>query len=364
MNALVPALCAAGVDVEVVSSSAGLDDEGRAAAMRNLAPARATIVPIWGPERIELSPRLVPLLARKIAECDLVHLHTVFTFPLAAAAAIARRAHVPYIVRPAGTLDELCLRNRSYAMKRLALATWVGHMLKGAAAIHATSGLEAHELARWTERIHEVELGAATFEVPPDDGRRGTRLFTIGRLHPIKGLEHLLAAVALSAPDVTLTIAGNGERRYVDSLKARARPLAGRVEFVGEVGDPQKQALFANADLCVFPSLHESFGIGIVEAMAAGRAVIVTDGVGLAPIIAEAGAGLVVAPADAAGLAAAIASMLAAGPDRPRAAEAARALASSRYSWKAAALRTRALYDDVLRRARSIGVTGAASGGS
>ena len=100
----------------------------------------------------------------------------------------------------------------------------------------------------------------------------------------------------------------------------------------------------------MLPSRHENFGIAVVEAMASGTPVVISDQVDIHREIAEAGAGLITTldPADVAG---AIGRLL----DDPGAAErmgrAGEALASRRYSWERVAADVEALYEEVIGQA-------------
>jgi len=127
------------------------------------------------------------------------------------------------------------------------------------------------------------------------------RLLFLGRLDPLKGLGRLFAA--LGRTDATLSVAGSGPHEV--ALRRAAAPLAGRVSFLGQVADAQKAILFATHDLLVLPSIRESFGIAVAEALAHGVPALVTRPTAWEHLE-EAGAGRVVAPAD---LAEALASL-------------------------------------------------------
>lgn len=348
---LARAQAAAGARVELVATRAELSPLEERDLRAALGPEVAlSLEPIVGSPRLELSPRFVPLLARAIDRCDVAHVHTVFTFPVAIAPALCRRAGRPYVVRPAGTLDRVCLAQRSVPVKRLAIALWVRRDLLRAGAVHATSDLEAAELRALAPEAHVVVagLGAEVAGVPEDRGGRGRRVGTLGRLHPIKNVPVLLAALARLPGDVELAIAGDGPAAYIAALEREAARLgvAGRVRFLGHVGAEARRDFLASCDVLAFPSAHESFGVAVAEALSAGRAVVVSPAVGLAPDIAAAGAGRV-AEAHHEPFAAALAALLDDGDTRRRVAAAARTLARSRFGWAAAAERTLALYQEV-----------------
>jgi glycosyltransferase involved in cell wall biosynthesis len=91
-------------------------------------------------------------------------------------------------------------------------------------------------------------------------------------------------------------IAGNDEENYRPELEALARRcgVSDRVCFLGPVHGEKKWELLSSAEILALPSYSENFGNVVLEAMAAGRAVIVTPEVGIASIVHEAGCGIVV----------------------------------------------------------------------
>ena len=103
-------------------------------------------------------------------------------------------------------------------------------------------------------------------------------LLYVGNLLPHKNLHRLLQAFALISGRFphTLVIAGRKDRRYYPSLEAEARALGvqERVRFLDYVPAADLPALYAAADVFVFPSLYEGFGLPILEAMACGVPVI------------------------------------------------------------------------------------------
>lgn len=104
-------------------------------------------------------------------------------------------------------------------------------------------------------------------------------ILTLSRLSPEKGIERLLAALPLvTGHQLRVVVAGApaymSGRRYERKLRRLAARLPGPVEFAGHVTGKAKAALIQRADLFVSPSLHESYGLTIAEAEAAGCPVI------------------------------------------------------------------------------------------
>ena len=347
---LARALAARGARVELIATRSDLRDGEEATLRATLGAIPLTLTSIVGTARLELSPLLLPRLVAQIRHADLVHVHTVFTYPAALAPIVCRALSVPYLVRPAGTLDETCLASRSTGRKRLAIGAYVRPNLLSAAAVHVTSALERNDLAALAPEAHLelMELGVALPDAAPPVRTR--RVGYLGRLHPIKRIEVLIRALS-ALPDVELVLAGAGDAAYETSLRdlASALGVGDRTRFLGHVDDHDKRAFLASCAVVASPSSHESFGVAVAEALAAARPVVVSPEVGLASEVTAHGAGLVAA-ADPPAFAAALASLL----DEPLRAQAmgraGRALAESRWSWDAVATRTLEVYAKILAR--------------
>ena len=108
-------------------------------------------------------------------------------------------------------------------------------------------------------------------------------LLYAGRIHPTKGLHVAVEALARTDPAFTLTVVGpEDDPRYLADCRARAERLGvdGRIDWRGEVGRSDVLDLLSRADVLVYPSIGvEAYSLGLIEALAAGPA-IVTSAVG------------------------------------------------------------------------------------
>jgi phosphatidylinositol alpha-mannosyltransferase len=154
----------------------------------------------------------------------------------------------------------------------------------------------------------------------------GKKILFAGRLEERKGLEVLIRAVdRLGRSDVTLVVAGAGPR------EPEARALVARtgiqVRFLGALPDEAFAGLFRSVDVYCHPATgRESFGIVLLEAMAAGAPVVCSDLAGFRSVAGD--AAVYVPPGDDAALAVALARML----DDPEHAELMRGLGEARSS--------------------------------
>ena len=120
--------------------------------------------------------------------------------------------------------------------------------------------------------------------------------------------------------------------------------LTNRVTFSGLLSEADKIAALADADVLVLPSYTEAFGIALLEGMASGLPVVVTDRAALASVIHDAGAGLVV-PADDKSLAEALSLLLADAGLRRVLGRRGRQLVETRFSWAQSARAFARLYE-------------------
>jgi glycosyltransferase involved in cell wall biosynthesis len=234
--------------------------------------------------RPDIAPGLLVRLPREIRRADIVHLNGVYSFSTIPTLVLCRLMRKPVLWSPLGALQ----RWRSTTRKETK-QVWE-HVCSlmcqsERVVLHVTSEEEKTESL---EKIRNVEALVLRngIQVPQSNSSKvfssdgNLRLLYIGRLHPIKGVENLLRALALTKREVTLTVCGQGEGSYETQLRSLAISLGlgSRVKFEGRVAGALKERYFQDADLCVVPSFRESFGTVIVEALARGVPVIASRG--------------------------------------------------------------------------------------
>ena len=155
----------------------------------------------------------------------------------------------------------------------------------------------------------ETDRYAATARTPAD---RKT-IFFVGRHEPRKGLSVLLDAMQWLPPDVRLVIASDGPETGALELQTAGDP---RIEWVGPIGEVDKIRRMREADAFCAPSLHgESFGIVLLEAMAASTPVVASNIPGYANVARHGLDALLPEPGDPEALASALARALERGPE-------------------------------------------------
>ncbi len=235
-------------------------------------------------------------------------------------------------------------------------------VMKGEAArLHgriAVSGAAKHFIDRYFPGEYKVIPNGVDVDrfrraVPLARWQDGSRnLLFVGRFEPRKGLLELLKAFRIlrkTGCECRLLVVGTGPlgkeaRRYVATRRLKG------VEFLGRVSDEEKAQLFRTADVYVSPATGgESFGIVLLEAMAAGTAIVASDIHGYKGVVRRGREGLLVPPNEPKHIAAAIARLL--NDDELRAAmgEAGQERAQE-FSWERVTAKVDDYYGLVIRR--------------
>jgi glycosyltransferase involved in cell wall biosynthesis len=225
------------------------------------------------------SKELTAALRSDVASYDVVHVHGLWNRVVWAAAREARRAGVPYVLSPRGMLEPAALAHRAWRKR----AGWVlvdRDVVRGASLLHATSEAERETLvALDAASVALIPNGVEIEQLKRTASATSPLVVFVGRIHPIKRLDLLIDAFVQARQqrrDLQLAIAGPDDSGLQPSLALRAGAHADAVRWVGAVDDAGRQALLSEASMFVACSDSESFGMSVLEAMAAGVPVIVT----------------------------------------------------------------------------------------
>jgi phosphatidylinositol alpha-mannosyltransferase len=189
--------------------------------------------------------------------------------------------------------------------------------------------------------------------------RPGRSVLFVGRYdEPRKGMGVLLAALPTLVErfeDLELLIVGRGDP---DELRSQAGALAGHLRFLGQADDAAKASAMRSVDVYCAPNIGgESFGIVLVEAMAAGAAVVASDLYAFRRVLRDGEAGRLVAVDDEQSLAAGLIAVL----DNKQLAEGyieAGARAVKRYDWSVVASQILRVYETVVGASARVQVSG------
>lgn len=266
------------------------------------------------------------------------------------ATAVAIRHRVPLVVSLQGetVMDDADIYDRSTSL-RLGLRV----ALRRAQAVTGCSQFVVDDaVSRFGLPPHKGQVIHNGVEVAGDEAPRpvdlpfGRYVLGLGRVVPKKGFDLLLAAFARLAgahPDVGLLIGGDGSARQGLISQAEALGLAGRVALPGWLDRAQVAWAMANAEVFTLPSRVEPFGIVVIEALRAGRPVVVSARGGAPEIVRHEREGLVADPLDTASFAEALDLLLGDPALAARLASAGRGRVED-FSWDATAEQYAELY--------------------
>ncbi|GAB4034195.1 glycosyltransferase family 4 protein [Spirosoma gilvum] len=214
-------------------------------------------------------------------KADIVHVNSFFYPASIVWIFLSRMLGKPVLWAPHGELSPVVLTVRS-GLKRFILQTV--KRINPKVWFQAASTREADSIRQYfgpdvviLEIRNRIELPVLRVHAPVGQ----PYLLFIGRLHPVKAIDRLLAAVGASRlfreGAYRLLIAGpETDKNYVESLQqfVTAQGLSAKVLFIGFVQGEEKQQLYANAYLTILPSYTESFGNVVIESLAQGTPVV------------------------------------------------------------------------------------------
>jgi phosphatidylinositol alpha-mannosyltransferase len=337
-----------GHDVRIISSSHGLQ---RASEGDIIRIGKGFSLPVNGSVgTITLSPRFVSqvrdMLERE--QFDLLHFHEPFVPFLS-----------PIILRLSTSVNIATFHAYGGFSPSYEFGSKV---MKGEAArLHgriAVSGAAKHFIDRYFPGDYKVipngvDVGRFERAVPIARWHDGIKnILFVGRFEPRKGLLDLLKAYRIlrkTGCNCRLLVAGGGPQAKEARRYLATRKLGG-VEFLGRVSDEERDALFKTADVYCSPATgRESFGIVLLEAMAAGTAIVASDIHGYKGVVRRGREGLLVEPGKPKELAGALAKVLADDELRESMGRAGLVRADE-YSWERVTAKVEDYYGFVIRR--------------
>jgi glycosyltransferase involved in cell wall biosynthesis len=263
----------------------------------------------------------LPLLRRQIREgrdFELIDAH--YFYPDGVAAVLLGKAlGRPVVVTARGT-------DLNIIPDHLVPRCWIRWAARRAAGlVTVSSGLKRRleALGVAVDRVNVLRNGVDLGRFRPydrDSARRALGfsrpcLLAVGNLVPLKRHRLMIEALAL-LPGVDLTIVGDGPERGALERLARGRGVADRVRLLGRLDQDRLPEVYSAADLLLLVSTHEGWPNVLLESMACGTPVVVSDIDGIDEIVAAPEAGRILRETTPATLAAAIGQLLTAPPAR------------------------------------------------
>ena len=338
-----------------------IDGAGSNVALDELINVKIFSRDIW--QKLDYSRGLNLFVRQNVGEFDIVHSHLMYSASSLTIGDACNAFGVPLVLSPHGMFAPHLLSH--HAVRKL-VADLVYHK-RGMAAvdlIHFTTSVEKEwGLVGGLKKdffVAPIGVNVSDYAIIDEANafsglcEQGTKVILyLGRLNFKKGLDILIDSYSIVVSEysaVHLVIAGPDDGMENEMRAAVERKgLAGKVSFVGMVTGARKVAMLQQAHVFVLPSYSENFGIAVIEALAAGTPVIISDQVGVHREVATAGVGLV-GPCNAAAFAGMMIQML--GPDSFYASIKCKlnCYAESCLDWKPIALKYLAVYRGVIQK--------------
>jgi glycosyltransferase involved in cell wall biosynthesis len=280
-------------------------------------------------KNLTCAPGMFPALCRNIKNFDIIHVHEYRSFQAGFVHHCAVKNRVPYLLQAHGSLLPFFEKED---LKKIFDRLWGNRIVRDAAKFIAVSKTEEEQYLQAGIPKSDIEIvrnsiDPAEYRVLPEPGTFRQKygipdadpiVLSLGRLHPIKGIDFLVrgfAAILPEFPGSRLVIAGPDEG-MLDSLQNQVKQLAiaDRVIFTGPLAGKEKLAAYRDADLLVYPGRFEIFGLVPLEAIMCGTPVIVSEECGCRDVIEENGCGYLVTYGDLGDLREKIGQVLREGP--------------------------------------------------
>ena len=236
---------------------------------------------------------------------DVAHLHACRNLPGVIAARCLREAGVPYVLAPNGTAPVIERRHLAKRLFDVALGNNVTRHAHRVLAVTEAERRQLRDVGVDDGRIrlipNPIDLEEFAAAPPPGafrsrHGLSGPLVAFLGKITPRKRVDALIRAFArLRTREATLVIAGNDMGAEASArATAVSTGVADRTRFVGLLQGAARLELLADADVVVYPSEHEIFGLVPLEALLVGTPVVVADDSGCGEVVSQVGGGLVV----------------------------------------------------------------------
>ena len=242
-------------------------------------------------DHTHLSPALLKNVWQKARDYDVVHIHAWWNLVSMLSCLIAVIRNVKVVVSPRGTLSNYSFNNKNNGIKGL-IHTFLTKPLLKKCDIHTTSDNEY-------SAVKSIIQAKQFFNIPnfirlnvnkqyaAAPGTGHLKLIFLSRIEEKKGLDILFDALKEVTTPYRLTIAGDGNSNYINSLKAISvnNGIDKYIDWIGFQTDNKFDLLHAH-DLFILPSHDENFGNVVIESLSVGTAVLISEQVGLADYVA------------------------------------------------------------------------------
>jgi glycosyltransferase involved in cell wall biosynthesis len=304
------------------------------------------------PRQWTRSPTLAAAARSRVQAFDVAEIHGIYHHHSMAVSLACQRAGVPYILRPYGSYDPY--HRHHHALRKRIYETLVDNRnMRRAAFIRCTSEREQRGVA--AVGFHRTVIVPLGVDLDPGTRRDRARdkdlnILFLSRISTKKNVPLLVSAFAElrrhpAGQAARLVLAGPAEEQLNKQIRALIvqHGLQEAVRLTGLIAGTEKSAALRKANTFVLPSDDESFGLAVLEAAAAGLAIVVSPDVAIGQSLSSHGAA-VVSDKDVGALADSLVDLAQHPSRRDALGKAAARLASEQYGWDAVAERLEGVY--------------------
>lgn len=250
--------------------------------------------------KIYFSPGLIRFIKNNVQKFDIVHLHDLISPHGTATARYCKKYDIPYVLSAHGSvfwLQQKGIMNRLYFKFGL-------DIMKGASKLIALNDIERKQYIALgiSPKLIEIvpnSVDNRQYENLPSYGifrkKHGLKdekiILYLGRINKIKGIDLLLDAFSLMSKDNKILVIVGPDEGFLDQLKMKSKTLGIEryVMFMDPLFDMDKFEAYVDANVYVLPSRYEMFPYTVIESLACGTPVVITERCAMSNLIGESG---------------------------------------------------------------------------
>lgn len=304
-----------GLLVDIMTTNAGLENRTDIVLDKwiNHEGIRIKYFPYLFKNNYTFSPQILWSIFNEAKNYDLIHLQLFWSFPTLAGSIGSLLNEKPYVISPGGALYKNAIYMKSKNIKKLYFHLIAKHYLKRANAIFYTTGDERDNVADFlkiSNRSFIIPIGVDLNEYKqlPEKGLFKNKypllqdkkyILFLGRINKKKGIDILVEAfkeLVKDCDDVYLVIAGPDDAGYKKEIEKKLKDycLLEKTLFPGLLSGQEKLSAYVDAEVFVLSSYSENFAVTVIESIACGTPVVISNKVGIADVIEKHQAGIVV----------------------------------------------------------------------
>lgn len=244
-------------------------------------------------DHTHFSPALLKSVWQNVKQYDVVHIQAWWNLVSVLSCLIAVWRRVPVVISARGTLSPYSFQNKNRGIKKTIHHLFTKPLFKRSYC-HVTTQREQEAMLSLVQPKSIFNI-ANLVKLPlinraTDSNHQGSvfKLIFLSRIEEKKGLDILINALPYLTFPFTLTIAGDGDSRYIAELKKLAKSN-GHEQSINWLGfqNENKFELLKGNNLLVLPSYDENFGNVVIESLSQGTAVLLSEFVGLSTYVVE-----------------------------------------------------------------------------